>query len=300
MKSYYSLIRYVNNPLSRENIAIGLIVISGKDIYYKFSQSKIGLVSKINPDNYKLFEYTLEKIQGFIRKELDHHKSLFHNDLEINQDYLNRLSIYNNGFIQFDKPVAINMDFDDIIFNNFFNKYVELIIKKQQKKIVNRAFRNIIHHVFSEPLKDLIDIDVKIKKEQIPGLYFDYKLDGIGVNNIVYSVKSIDLNSEKAIDIIQKEISEFETLNYRIDRFSQSDLFTNTNNIENSFKNKHYLVIDEYIGNKDSYHKLYEIINEQKKYSFPYEVINTKDLNSVTNEIKNSGIGKFLDNLTVS
>jgi len=295
MKSFYSLIRYVNNPLSRENIAIGLIVISGKNLFHEFSQNKINFVSKISPENFTLFEYTLKKIDSFIEKELQYGKLLFENELSINNNYLNRLSVYNNGFIQFDKPVAINIDFDENSFKSFFKKYVDINIDRQEKKVVNRAFKNIVHNVFSIPLLDIIDIDVKIKKEQIPGLFFDYKLDGIGMNGKIYSVKSVDLNSEKNIDIIQKEISEFETLNYRIDRFSQSDLFTDVNQLESKENNQHYLVIDEYKGNKSQYHKLYEIISKEKNY--PYKVIGTSHLEEVTAEIKKSGAGKFLENL---
>jgi hypothetical protein len=295
MKSFYSLIRYVNNPLSKENIAIGLIVISGNKVFYNFSNNKINFVSKINPENYKLFEYTLDKINSFIKKELEYGNLLFSNDLDMNQNYLNRLSIYNNGFIQFDKPVAINIDFDDVTFKNFFDKYIDLNIQRTERKNIDRRFKNIIYKVFSEPLKDLIDIDVKIKKEQIPGLFFDYKLDGIGKNDKLYSVKSIDLNSEKSIDIIQKEISEFETLNDRIDRFTQSDLFTNENRIESKKTNEHYLIIDEYKGNKNQYQKLYEIIT--KENNFPYTVIGTSDLVSITSEIINSGAGKFIGTL---
>lgn len=292
MKSFFSLIRFVNNPLSRENIAIGLIVISQKEIFYKFSTNKINLVNRINPDNYKLFEYTLQKIESFIEKDILDKTSLFSNDLEINHSYLNRLSIYNNGFIQFDKPVGIDLDFDQFKFQNFFEKYIELDVKKVDKKIINRTFENTIRDVFSKPLKDLIDIDVKIKKEQIPGLFFDYKLDGIGVNDAVYSVKSIDFNSEKPIDTIKKEISEFESLNYRLDLFSQSNLFTKTE-FEAIKGNKHYLVIDEYSGNKDPYRKLYEILVDQKNFNYPYKIIGTDDLKVVTKEIKDADARKF-------
>lgn len=295
MKSFYSLIRYVNNPYSKENIAIGLIVISGKNVFHEFSQNKISFVSKINPENFVLFDYTLKKIDDFIKNELRFGKLLFDNESEISNNYLNRLSIYNNGLIQFDKPVSINIDFDEISFKKFFDRYIDTNIVKQETKIVNKAFRNKVHNSFSRPLLDIIDIDVKVKKEQIPGLFFDYKLDGIGMNGKIYSVKSVDLNSEKKIDIIQKEISEFETLNYRIDKFSESDLFTDINHIDLKQKNQHYLVIDEYKGNKTPYHKLYEIISKEK--NFPYKVIGTSNLEEVTKEIKKSGAGKFLENI---
>lgn len=293
MKSFYSLIRYVNNPLSRENIAIGLIVLSGKHIFHDFSQNKINFVSKINPDNFQLFDYTFKKINSFIKEEAKHSKLLFQDELDINSAYLERLSIYNNGIIQFDKPVPINVDFDELSFRNFFEKYIDINVVKYKKPKLNLAFKRAIVNDFSAPLRGIIDIDVKLKKEQIPGLFFDYKLDGIGINGKVYSVKSIDLNCEKNIDTIQKEISEFETLNYRIDKFSQTDLFAEMNQVESKVSNQHYLVLDNYIGDNIRYKKLYEIISEE--ISSPYKVIGSNELYAVTDEIKKSGARKFLN-----
>lgn len=126
MKSFYSIIRLANNPLSKENLAIGLIMISNNKVYYKFSNPKIQLVEKISPLNFKLLEYTIDKINNFIRKEIEQEVSLFSDDHKVNFEYLKRLSIYNNGFIQFDNPSVINIDFDEVKFNDFFHKYIDL------------------------------------------------------------------------------------------------------------------------------------------------------------------------------
>lgn len=286
MKSFYSIVRFVNNPLSKENLAIGLIVISNKNIYFKFSQEKIQLINKINPDNFKLLEYSISKINYFINSELKKEISLFSDNVDLNVEYLNRLSIYNNGFLQFDKPLAINMDFNSNSFESFFKNYIELSVKKVTKEIVDVKFKQVIDRVFSKPLNNIIDIDYRVKKKEIPGLYFDYTLDGIGANDIVYSVKSIDLNAEKPIEQIRKDISEFESLNYRIDLFSKS-LGMNEKN------NKHYLIIDDYQGNKTPYKQLYDILAEQKIDEYPYNIISSKKLTTVTTEIKNSNSKKF-------
>lgn len=287
MKSFYSIIRFVNNPLSKENLAIGLIMISRKNIYFKFSHEKIQLVNKINPVNFNLLEYTVEKINFFIESELKKDVSLFSDDIKINFEYLKRLSVYNNGFLQFDNPSVINMDFDEVRFNDFFHKYIDLLIKPVEKKEIDKSFSRKVRKVFQEPLNGLIDIDYKIEKEKIPGLFFDYKLDGIGLNGCIYSVKSIDLNAEKPIDQIRKDISELESLNYRIDLFGKSERNINPNT------NQHYLVVDEYKGPKKSYRQLFEILSEQRNFEYPYKLINSSKLSEVTLEIKAHKAGKF-------
>jgi hypothetical protein len=295
MKSVYSLVRFVSNPLSRENITIGLIVISEGKVFYNFSQSKITLISKINAANFKLVNYTIGKIQSFLENEVKFGKLLFNKDAQVNYEYLNRLSVYNNGFIQFDKPLAIDMVFDQERFDAFFNRHVGLPIQKQAKKDIDKSFRNTIERVFAHPLRDIIDINVKIKKEQIKGLYFDYKLDGIGINSILYTVKSIDLNAEGNAQFIQREIAEFETLSYRLDCLVKAGDLNNVS-LDSNKRNKHYLVIDNYVGQSDLHRRLYEILTKSEN-PFPYQIINSQELGPVTEEIKSSGAGKFMHTL---
>ena len=291
MKSYYSIIRFVNNPLSKENLAIGMIVISGGKVFYKFSKEKINITHKINTNNSNLLEYTIDKISNFIDLQLKEEVSLFSREVNLNLEYLNRLSIYNNGFLQFDKPSIINLEFDNNMFNSFFQKYIELNLKETKKAVIDRSFKNTIENVFCKPLTNVIDLDYKIKKEQIPNLFFDYTLDGIGVNGSVYSLKSIDLNSEKPIDSFRRDISDLESLNYRL------NLFSKENDLD-SEHNQHYLVIDPYKGSKTSYHKLYEILMEQDNEDYPYTIIDTHSLPSITKNFQEArSIIKFSDYL---
>lgn len=122
-------------------------------------------------------------------------------------------------------------------------------------------------------------------------MFFDYTLDGIGVNGSVYSLKSIDLNSEKPLDSFRRDISDLESLNHRI------NLFSKENNLD-SKNNQHYLVIDQYKGSKSSYHKLYDILMDQDNADYPYTIIDTNSLPSVTKNFQDAqSIIKFSDYL---
>ncbi|MDO6852621.1 hypothetical protein Q4599_03465 [Cellulophaga lytica] len=281
--------RFINNSLSKENLAIGLIVISNDDVRFKFSDEKIRLIRKLNPNSLDLVNFTINKIKHSINSSLKNEKELFQSKNIFTKEYLDRLSSYNNGILQFDKPSGIDILFDDSFFNSFFNKYIDLgkgnfALEKQIQPV--SEFKRILKTQFYKPLVNQIDVDFKIKKKQIPSLYFDYHLDGIGVNGVVYSIKGIDLNSKQSPATIAKDISEFESFNQRLDSFSKSKGI--------SGDNKHYLVIDQpHKGARLSYIDLYDILSESDKNLSFYELISSNDLNNVVSQLKENNARKF-------
>ena len=289
MKSHYSILRFINNPLSRENIAIGLIAISENQVRFRFSNEKVNLIKKLNPYGFELANFTLNKIEDSINSSYVKEDELIGNENIFNIEYIERLSSYNNGILQFDKPSAINIEFNQTFFDSFFIKYIGL--ESRYSKTENNSisiFKNRIKSKLYEPLKNQIDVDLKIKKKQIPSLYFDYHLDGIGVNGVVYSIKGIDLNSNQAPSVIAKDISEFESFNQRLDSFSKSKGLP-------AGKNKHYLVIDPYKGSKLSYLDLYNILSDSDKDLPFYELIGSKDLNELVIQLKKNKTRKFTE-----
>ena len=76
MKNYYSIISFLNNRVSDEKIAIGLVIIGGPKPIVKFSSSKINFARKINAKSAFLLEKTLDNFQNkFLNEEqmiIDH------------------------------------------------------------------------------------------------------------------------------------------------------------------------------------------------------------------------------------
>lgn len=283
MSSYYSLIRYFNNSLSKENIVIGLIAISETNIFYKFSDSKIKFISKLNDNKDDLLNYNLKKIKESLDLNINDRLFITENSNNL-KHYIDRLSVYNNGILQFDKPIELKIEINKIFFDKFYNKYIGEFKSNPRKKKIDEVFVDRIKNNFNKPLEGKIDIDFKIEKSIIPSLFFDYKLNGIGVNGSIYSVKCIDINSNRTIDNIQKDISELESLSNRLNKFSE-DL------IEHPKNNQHYLVIDEYKGFNYNYNELYEALIHQDNEI--YKVVNSNEINNITSKILDSGATKF-------
>ena len=283
MKSYYSLIRYFNNSLSKENIVIGLIAISTTNVFYRFSESKIKLISKFSDHRDDLLNYNVKKIKDYLDINVKDKLFVKENSHNLKQ-YIDRLSIYSNGLIQFDKPVELNMDVNEAFFNTFYDKYIGEFKSNARNKKVDQVFVQRVENKFSKPLEHIIDIDYRIEKRIIPSLFFDYKLNGIGVNGSIYSVKCIDINSNRTLENIQKDVSELESLSYRLNRFSEDKVMHPENN-------RHFLVIDEYKGYDDKYAELYEALISQENDL--YKIVNSDQLDKITTKIINSGATKF-------
>lgn len=283
MKSYYSLIRYFNNSLSKENIVIGLIAISNTNVFYRFSESKIKLISKFSDNRDDLLNYNLKKLKEYLDVNVNDKLFISENALNL-KEYIDRLSVYSNGLIQFDKPVELNMNVNEAFFNRFYDKYIGEFKSNARNKKVDQAFVQRVENKFSKPLEDIIDIDYKIESKVIPSLFFDYKLNGIGFNGSIYSVKCIDINSNRTLDNIQKDISELESLSYRLNRFSEDK-------VQHPENNQHFLVMDEYKGYEDKYAELYEALISQENEM--YKIVNSNDLESITAKIIKAGATKF-------
>lgn len=286
MRSFYSLIRYCNNSLSNENIVIGLVAITETRLFFKFSDFKIGLINKLNNNNsIDLIKINIKKFSDLLNSKKSENL-FFKEHCSDLSEYLERLSIYNNGLLLFDKPVEIFSDLDEILFNKFYIKIVGGDNIQKRHKIEDQIFKDRVVNDFKNILVDKIDIDFTIDNSIVPSLFFDYKLNGIGANGSVYTVKCIDINSNRTIDNIRKDIAELESLNVRLNDFSKSI-------VKYPNKNCHYLVMDNYKGDNRELLNLFKSIKNQKKSSIPYQLIESTDLRKISKKLISSNIEKF-------
>lgn len=195
MKSFYSIIRYASNQWSNENITVGLLAVSEKDIFFETSDHKIRLAKNLNPQANKLLEFSIDQFSSFIEVEQRKFQNNFRADewqpallLEkpvLIHTLINKLYRYNSGILQFSALEFINKEFNQEVFEQYFNKIIGVPdSSSEEEKVPSEFFRSIEKKLY-EPLKDKIDVDYQLKKKSLPALYFDYHLDSIGVNGKV-------------------------------------------------------------------------------------------------------------------
>lgn len=285
MKSYYSLIRGYNNSLSRENIVIGLIMISETKVFYEFSEPKVNLISKLAPIDDKLLLYGIKNFSNYI-EQISQDNFFIAEDIQALQKYIKKLSVYNNGLLQFDDPIGLDLEINKAFFDNFFKKFVGGLVASQRVMMHDEVFVQRVQNDFYKKVQDKIDIDITLTRDYIPSLFFKYKLNGLGMNGSIYSVKCIDINSSRSIDVVRKEITELESLITRLDTFSKEI-------VEAPESNKHFLIMDNYKGTNDSFTELYESISYQYEGEISFEVLSSKDINKAVNSIYDANAKKF-------
>lgn len=290
MKSFYSILKYVNNPLSNEIIALGLVVIADEQVYFHVSHQKLELAKKLNPKNFKLLEFSLNQFKNFVKKEaIDESAYLFKSKKQLNKQFLNRLYDYNNGILQFSKPEAINTVTSYNVFQDYFRKFIgEELLPLEKEKI--SEFKKIIEKKLYAPLKDIIDIDYTLKKKQIETLFFDFHFDGLGVNGSLYAAKAIDFNSNRQLAQIRNDISDFESVIERLKRLASEKGLSNNH--------KFCLIVDPYQGNAPSYNDLYSIL---KKDNMPlFNILSSTEVDKFINVVLDRNARKFSEDLNLS
>ena len=287
MESYYSILKYVNNPLSNEAIALGLLAVSNGEVYFQLSDQKLELAKKLNNKNYKLLDFSLKQFQEFLEADSqDESHFLIASKKQINKGFINKLSNYNNGILQFSKPEAINSEISTSVFINYFNRFIgeepaqEIVLPKSR-------FKNTIEKKLYEPLKNKIDVAFILKKKQLDTLFFDFHFDGIGVNGKIYAAKAIDFNSNRQLGQIRNDISDFESVIERLNRFADVKGL--------SSDHKYSLIVDPYLGYSVSYNDLYSLL---KKNTMPFfEIISTKETQKFVDQVIKNKAHKFSEQL---
>jgi hypothetical protein len=275
-------LKFVNNDISQESISLGLVVISGQNLFYKVSQEKINVANKLNPDSKKLLDFALKNLEkhfDFNKKGLE----LFSPKHSEYLEYLLRLANYNNGILQFSPPSQITKEFDKAGFQHYFEK---LVFKNElDQELLNKPskFQVKIKEKLHIPLREQIDVNYTLKQHSLPSLFFDFHFDGLGYNGAMYGIKSIDFNANKKLANIKAEIAEFESVIKRLNKFAQRQ--------EINGDPKYFLLMDPYEGDKVSYADLYAILKNQDAF----RLASSQEIEPIVKDIKKSKAKKFSD-----
>lgn len=178
MKSFYSIIRYESNQWSNENIAVGLLAVSEKDIFFEASDHKIRLAKNLNPQANKLLEFSIDQFSSFIEIEQRKFQDNFRADewqpallLEkpvLIHTLMNKLYRCNSGILQFSALKFINKEFNQEVFKQYFNKIIGVSDSSSEEEKVPSEFFRSIEKKLHEPLRNKIDVDYQLKKNPSP------------------------------------------------------------------------------------------------------------------------------------
>lgn len=276
MKSFISIISVETNSFTHENVVVGLIAVSGNQVYFDFSPNKLNLVSKFNEQKELsvLSSNSLKKIQEYVKKE---NSKLVQYKLPVSSlfsaEYFNYLKSYSAGALKFSEPVVIPKTFTNEIFEDYYFKFIgEKPTKKGQHKTTFKS--SIKKFITKEGLDKKADIGFKFNPLSFKGILKETSIPLISGNGTIASVQVIDFTSQQGI--IVNHVYETQMIHEGLSNFCQG--------IKKKM-DKIKIVCEEPDLNTPQ-HAIFDMIHKEKSLFF--DLINPSELDAYTDMILNS------------
>lgn len=253
MKTFYSILSAVINPISGEKISLGLLLSDGNSSLFDYSNNRLSMISSVlNHENKRFIRQYIQSIEIVLNKiDVNQEQiSILNNEgknVILNESYVEYLSIYNKNVISFSKPVSINVEVNEFTFNTLFAKFIDedAIVAEQTIKPIK-----IVKDEFSSKVKSYFTIEKEFTINQFSQLFLPVTIDLYGKNERFVFGQFLDL--EKAVNHIKSDYFDFDQII--------------TVHPKNSQK---YLISSE--PNKDKFqiqHKFWQEIRKSKQQEF--------------------------------
>jgi len=229
MKTFVSPLYIQTNHYTNEKIACALLAANEKVVYFKINNDKIDFASKLSPDNIKLlvkntFELIENKINFTNQKLSEKQTSLFEIENNFKKEYVEYLSKYASGTIQFNSPKPIDIELNEKSFNSLFDKFVG---KEVEHLVHDKSFSNAIKKTLNKPvLKQKADINYSLNPLTFDGLLKKALISMVTTNGVVDLYQAVDFNNSEVS--IAHKLYEFVAIKNSIENYSSKNLKLNT------------------------------------------------------------------------
>lgn len=284
MKTLLSILSIKTNSFSNEKIVIGLLAVSANHVYIGYSNSKIKLLDKFNEEQKlaSFVESLLSQIKSTVigaNKELQNiQESLNTNKTIFSETYLSYLNDYNNGVLNFSKPLEVNHEFSESDFEKYYQNFVgeSLKLKKEHPNFYSqetKAFSN------QKGLEEKADLHYTFNPSNFKWILKDCSIPLITKNGKINSLQEIDFKNKPST--IANNLYETKIIHEALSGFAKT-LDCGVEKIKVAF--------EEPALNSEQ-HKMFDLAI--KEYKEQFEFLTLDKVDSFTDTILNSNYSKF-------
>lgn len=226
MKTFVSPLYIQTNHYTNEKIACALLAANEKGVFFKINNDKIDCAAKLSPDNIKLlvknaFELIGNKVEATNLKLSAKQISLFEIENNFKKDYIEYLSKYASGVIQFNAPKPFDIELNEASFENLFQKFVGKEIFPPE---IDKSFSTSIKKSLHKPeLKEKADINYQLNPTIFNGLLKKALVSMATTNGSLDLYQAVDFNNSeisvahKLYELIAIKSSVSEYANKKLD-----------------------------------------------------------------------------------
>ncbi len=240
MKSLISIIYLQTNSVSGEKLAVGLLGISEKEIFFHVSDQKIKFAAKLSISEVaKLAEYNFQLISNKVQQANKEKKVslLFKSPSMFNKEYITYLNKYSQGLLQFDVPKAYSGELDKKLFKQLFLQFIgawqfETDNPERRTSFYASIKKQLKHKTFSERA----DVDYQLKPEKVKGILLPQDITVISKNGNILAAQAIDFSA--SIEVISKHTYELEVIFNCLEKLGREK-------IKQGHKGNYYLLFNQ-------------------------------------------------------
>ena len=223
MKTFYSILSINIQPEINERLSVGLLMIMGEEIFFRYSVLKFSIIQKLTSRdinkatlNYlKLVENAIYSKEAFNLNQAHDFRKENKYDRLFSEQYIEYLSRYSNNLVSFSKPNFIDLEVNDQIFEVFYKKFIGIY---ETESAHVRRLDSFKKHYYPT-IKSYFAVNQELNFTRFPGLITPVKIDLMGKNEIEVFGQAIDFC--KKVNSIEYHIGNILQLKRAIPRAKQ-------------------------------------------------------------------------------
>ena len=201
--------------MAGDTLSIGLLLCDGKKFWLHFSVEKKALAKQLLDGKGDIVDFSVKQIEqkvNEVNESLSNQNDLFQLDNLLNIPPVKHLSVYSNGIIRFTAPSFLNDTINEEKFIKLFKVLVDKTYSKEKPKVDQKEikFRSIIQNKLIKRVYNKVHTNLDLTPQKLPGLYFNFNIDCLGLNGAFIGAKSISFHKKN--DAIDKELSHYFSL----------------------------------------------------------------------------------------
>lgn len=203
MKTFYSILSINIRPEISERLSVGLIMVTGERVFFRYSSSKLSIIQKLTDNEiHKATQNYLKLVETSVHSN----KAIYSNNdllaLKVeskynrlfSEQYIEYLSKYNNNLVSFSKPNFVELEINDQIFDTFYIKFIGNFDDDKVQEPVKQI--ECFKKQYYPKVKTFFNIEHEINSTQFLGLITPVKIDLMGKNEIEVFGQSIDFEKK--------------------------------------------------------------------------------------------------------
>ncbi len=203
MKTYYTILSFNIKPEINERLSIGLIMIFGEKVFFRYSPYKLSIIQKLTNREtlkathtyLKLIEEAVASKRAFYSKDdLLEIKAESKYDRLFSEQYIEYLSRYNNNLVSFTSPNFVELEGTDHLFDFLYIKFIGDFDNEKEQEQVKHI--ELLKKEFYPKVRTYFNIEQEINSTQFPSLITPVKVDLMGKNEIEVFGQSIDFEKK--------------------------------------------------------------------------------------------------------